>query len=221
MQEQVFFSFRDVDWPRTRAYSMGNYGQIFVNLRGREPEGCVSPGDEYEDLLDELTERLYSLEDPESGEKVVERVFRASEAYSGRHVDKAPDLMFLTRGMEYKALGLSDFTSPRVLEPVYGCTGNHRMEGILAILGRGVINEAGSAVGATIEDLAPTILYMLGAGVPLDVDGRVLEGVFTPEFLSTHPVEYAETAQTAREGRGYSLEEEEELAQRLKGLGYV
>ncbi|HJX39513.1 MAG TPA: alkaline phosphatase family protein [Anaerolineae bacterium] len=221
LQEQVFFSFRDVDWSRTRAYSMGNYGQIFVNLRGREPEGCVTPGHEYEGLLDELTERLYSLEDPDSGEKVVERVFRASEVYRGRYVDKAPDLMFLTRGMEYKALGLSDFTSPRVLEPVYGCTGNHRMEGILAVQGRGVINEAGSAVGATIEDLAPTILYVLGVGVPPDMDGRVLEGVFTPEYLSTHPVEYGETKQVAPQGRGYSLEEEEELAQRLKGLGYV
>jgi hypothetical protein len=95
------------------------------------------------------------------------------------------------------------------------------MEGILAVQGRGVINEAGSAVGATIEDLAPTILYVLGVGVPPDMDGRVLEGVFTPEYLSTHPVEYGETKQVAPQGRGYSLEEEEELVQRLKGLGYV
>jgi predicted AlkP superfamily phosphohydrolase/phosphomutase len=221
LQEQVFFSFRDADWSRTRAYSMGNYGQIFVNLRGREPAGCVSPGHEYEGLLDELTERLYSLEDPESGEKVVESVFRASDVYSGRYVDRAPDLMFLTRGMEYKALGLSDFTSPRVLEPVYGCTGNHRMEGILAVQGRGVINEAGTVVGAAIEDLAPTILHMLGVPVPLDMDGRVLEGVFTPGFLSTHAVEYDETEQAVPQGRAYSLEEEQELAQRLRGLGYV
>ncbi|HUS71383.1 MAG TPA: alkaline phosphatase family protein [Anaerolineae bacterium] len=221
LQERVFFSFREVDWSRTRAYSMGNYGQIFVNLRGREPGGCVSPGHEYEELLDELTERLHSLEDPESGERVVERVFRASDLYSGGYVDRAPDLMFMTRGMEYKAQGLSDFTSPRVLEPVYGCTGNHRMEGILAVQGQGVVNEAGTVVGAAIEDLAPTILYMLGVPVPGDMDGRVLESVFTPEFLSTHPVEYGETMPSAPQGRGYSLEEEEELSQRLKGLGYV
>jgi arylsulfatase A-like enzyme len=84
-----------------------------------------------------------------------------------------------------------------------------------------VINEAGTAVGAAIEDLAPTILHMLGVPVPLDMDGRVLESVFTPGFLSTHPVEYGETTQSAPQGRGYSPEEEEELARRLKGLGYV
>ena len=33
-----------VDWSRTRAYSFGNIGQIYVNLRGREPEGIVEPG---------------------------------------------------------------------------------------------------------------------------------------------------------------------------------
>jgi predicted AlkP superfamily phosphohydrolase/phosphomutase len=221
LQERVFFSFRDVDWSRTRAYSMGNYGQIFVNLRGREPEGCVSPGRDYEGLLDEVTERLYSIEDPESEEKVVESVFRSNDVYRGRYVDRAPDLMFVTRGMEYKALGLSDFTSPRVLEPVYGCTGNHRMEGILAVRGQGVINEAGTAIGAAIEDLAPTILYTLGVPVPPDMDGRVLESIFTPEFVSKHSVEYGETTESAPQSRGYSLEEEEELAQRLRGLGYV
>jgi predicted AlkP superfamily phosphohydrolase/phosphomutase len=221
LQERVFFSFRDVDWSRTRAYTMGNYGQIFVNLRGREPAGCVSPGREYEGLLDELTERLYSLQDPDSGEKVVERVFRAGDVYAGRYVDKAPDLMFLTRGMEYKALGLSDFTSPHVFEPVYGCTGNHRMDGILAVQGQGVIKEADTVVGAVIEDLAPTILYLLGVPVPLDMDGRVLEEFFTPEFLSAHPVQFDETTRAVPQGRGYSPEEEEELAERLKGLGYV
>jgi hypothetical protein len=95
------------------------------------------------------------------------------------------------------------------------------MEGILAVLGRGVINEGGSAVGAKIEDLAPTILYMLGVPVPPDMDGRVLEEFFTPEFLSAHPVQLGETAQSVPQGRGYSPQEEEELAQRLKGLGYV
>jgi len=223
LQEQVFFSFRDVDWSRTRAYSMGNYGQIFANLRGREPEGCVSPGDEYERLLDELTDRLCGLVDPESGERVIERVFRGHEVYSGKYVDAAPDLMFLTRNMEYKALGLSDFNSPRVLEPVYGCTGNHRMEGILAAHGRAVIRQGTKVEGAGIQDLAPTVLHLLGVPVPLDMDGSVLEDMFTTSYRSQHPVKYMETVDllAVPDDRGLSPEEEEELARRLKGLGYV
>ena len=223
LQERVFLSFRDVDWSRTRAYSMGNYGQIYANLRGREPQGCVKPGPEYEALLEELTEKLGSLVDPESGKKVVERVFRAHDVYSGEFVDQAPDLLFLTSDMQYKALGLSDFNSPRVLEPVYGCTGNHRMEGLVALQGNEVIGEGITIEGASIEDLAPTILYLLGVPVPREMDGEVLRSAFSPGFWRAHPVESddREAMSEPPAERSYSQEEEEELARRLRGLGYV
>ena len=32
--------FQDVDWPRTRAYSLG-FASLYLNLKGREGEGCV------------------------------------------------------------------------------------------------------------------------------------------------------------------------------------
>lgn len=230
LQEKVFFSLHDVDWSRTEAYSMGNYGQIFVNLKGREPQGCVNHGAEYEEVLHKLTDKLYSLVDPESGEKVVEKVLRRDEVYCGKYVEQAADLMFLTRDMDYKALGLSDFNSPRILEPVFGCTGNHRMNGMLALRGRQVIRENAVLESAAIQDIAPTILYILGVPIPGEVDGVVLNEVFTPDFLGEHQVKYADLEGRAPvpegrvpvpEGRAYSPEEEEELARRLKGLGYV
>jgi predicted AlkP superfamily phosphohydrolase/phosphomutase len=223
LQEKVFFSFRDVDWARTKAYSMGNYGQIFVNLKGREPKGCVSPGAEYEEVLNELTERLHDLVDEESGDKIIDKVFRREEVYSGRYVERAADLMFLTKDMEYKALGLSDFNSPRTIEPVFGCTGNHRMKGMLALRGEGAIREGGTIDRAAIQDLAPTILYLLGVPIPTEMDGIVLQNVFTPDFRMDHQPRYEDSqGRPARpEGSGYSPEEEEELTRMLKGLGYV
>jgi predicted AlkP superfamily phosphohydrolase/phosphomutase len=223
LQEMIFCSLRDVDWSRTRAYSMGNYGQILVNLKGREPQGCVNPGAEYEDVLDRLTERLYSLVDQESGERIIEKVFRREELYYGKYVDRAADLMFLTKDMEYKALGLSDLNSPRTLEPVYGCTGNHRMKGMLALRGKDIIGEGAVIEGATILDLAPTILYILGVPVPVGLDGVVLKDVFTPDFWREHQMQYADSQDSSSvpEGRGYSAEEEEELARMLRGLGYA
>jgi predicted AlkP superfamily phosphohydrolase/phosphomutase len=222
-QERVFCSFRDVDWPRTEAYSMGNYGQIYVNLKGREPQGCVNPGAEHEEVLDRLTDRLCSLVDPESGETVIERVFRKEEVYRGKYVEGAADLMFQTKGMEYKALGLSDFNSPRILEPVFGCTGNHRMRGMLALRGKGVIREGAVIDGAAIQDLAPTILYVLGVPIPGEMDGVVLNEVFTSDYLGVREATYSDpVGRTALpEGRGYSPEEEEELVEMLRGLGYA
>ncbi len=223
LQERLFCSLRDVDWSRTRAYSMGNYGQIFVNLKGREPQGSVNPGRECDEVLDQLADELYGLVDPETGERVIERVFRTEEVYDGKHAARAPDLMFLTKDMEYKALGLSDFNSPRVLEPVYGCTGNHRTDGILALQGKGVIRQGATIEAARIQDLAPTILYVLGVEIPREMDGAVLRDAFTSSFWSGHAVRYAESEDRAStpEARGYSGEEEEELTRMLKGLGYA
>jgi predicted AlkP superfamily phosphohydrolase/phosphomutase len=223
LQEMIFCSLRDVDWSRTTAYSMGNYGQIFVNLKGREPQGSVSPGAEYEKVLNRLTEELYSLVDPESGERIVHKVFRREDVYCGKYVDRAADLMFLTKDMDYKALGLSDFNSPQILEPVYGCTGNHRMNGVLALRGKEVIRKGEVIGGAMIQDLAPTILYILGVPIPVEMDGVVLKDVFTTDFWEEQQAQYADAEDhtSLPRGRGYSPEEEEELARMLRGLGYA
>jgi predicted AlkP superfamily phosphohydrolase/phosphomutase len=63
-----FLSFADVDWRRTRAYTLGgNMTGFWVNLKGREPEGHVSPGADYEEVREELMDRLIGLRDPIPG----------------------------------------------------------------------------------------------------------------------------------------------------------
>ena len=56
MGESLFLSRRHIDWSRTRAYAQGNFGQIFLNLKGRQPNGCVAPEDA-RSLLDDLKAR--------------------------------------------------------------------------------------------------------------------------------------------------------------------
>jgi predicted AlkP superfamily phosphohydrolase/phosphomutase len=53
-----------VDWSQTQAYSLGNEGQIRLNVAGREPMGCVQPGEEYEQVRDEIMDRLREMTDP-------------------------------------------------------------------------------------------------------------------------------------------------------------
>ncbi|MFN3477142.1 MAG: alkaline phosphatase family protein, partial [Candidatus Methylomirabilales bacterium] len=81
-----------VDWGRTRAYSVG-CGKIYVNLRGREGQGIVEPGAEYEALRDELRARLKAWRDPKTGDPVVHHVYRAEEAHWGEYLAAAPDLI--------------------------------------------------------------------------------------------------------------------------------
>jgi predicted AlkP superfamily phosphohydrolase/phosphomutase len=222
LQRRIFLSLDDVDWHRSQVYSVGNFGQLYVNLKGREPDGCVSPGAEYEAVLNDLTRRLQTLVDPETGEPVIGDIYRRDEVYDGAHAAKAADLMFLTRDMQYKAMGLSDFSSQRVFDPVYGTTGHHRMNGLMIWHGSGVVREGVSLAGARIYDLAPTILYLMGQPVPQQMDGRVLLDLFTPEFRQAHAVAYAEsTPGTAASPAVYTEQEMGEMRDLLQALGYV
>jgi predicted AlkP superfamily phosphohydrolase/phosphomutase len=216
-----FLSWRDIDWTKTKAYSFGNVGQIFINLRGREPQGIVEPGEEYAELREQIISMLAELRDPETGAQLAEHIYRREEVYSGEQAKELPDILLLPLNMEYGATGLSAFVSNQVVAPSFAYSGSHRMEGVFMLSGHGV--RPGSVVqGAQIVDMAPTILHLLGLAVPRDMDGRVLTEAFDQGFLATRPVEYSdEAAIPGPVGRGLSEEEAEQVTERLRGLGYV
>ncbi len=220
---RAFLSLHDVDWSRTRAYAKGNYGQLFLNRRGREPHGIVSDA-ETDDVLRELQSDLRAIRDTRTGEPLIGEVWRKEELYSGPFLDRAPDLTFLPRDMRHKALGTVDFTSHRFREPVYGNSGDHRMDGVFFMRGPGV--RSGAALErANLIDVAPTILHHLGVGVPADFDGRVLEEAFTDEERAARPivvtaVGVGDAERTAYDS-GLSPEAAREIRDRLKGIGYL
>jgi predicted AlkP superfamily phosphohydrolase/phosphomutase len=221
-QRRVFLSFHDVDWSRTRAFSMGNYGQIYINLKGREKHGIISPGAQYRNVISVLSRSLMSLQDPETGEQIVQRIHKPIELYSGPYSNRAPDLMFDTRE-QYKAFGLTDFSSPHVFEPVYGSTGHHRLHGVLIAHGKGVIRTKSSINGARIEDITPTVLYLMGHEISSAMDGNVLLDLFQPDFVRSHQVLYQQDDDQGERTNpeAYSEEDEAVLRDWLRSLGYV
>jgi len=221
LQRQLFLSLDDVDWSTTKAYSIGNFGQIYVNLKGREPEGAVEPGAEYEAVVDEIVQKLEQLRDPETNDLIVERIFRRDDLYDGAYAEDAPDVMFFTKDMVYKPMGLSDFSSPNLLDPVYGTTGHHRSNGTFICYNPKLVPAEKEVQGAYIYDLAPTILHLMGDAVPQEMDGRVLQEIFNAEFQQV-PVKYTKTADSAsRKHPAYSDEQEGQLKEMLRSLGYV
>jgi len=85
-----------VDWTKSRAYAMG-LGDVYVNLRGRERDGIVAPGAEYENLRAELARGLLELTDPATGERAVSRVFKREEVYRRYDPRLIPDLIVANR----------------------------------------------------------------------------------------------------------------------------
>jgi predicted AlkP superfamily phosphohydrolase/phosphomutase len=90
MQEQPP-RFQDVDWTKTKAYALGLNG-VYVNLRGRERNGIVSPA-EYEKVLDQLEAELLAMQDPRNGRNPVTLVTRTRRDFHGPHLALGPDII--------------------------------------------------------------------------------------------------------------------------------
>lgn len=219
--KKFFLSYGDVDWSKTRAYAIGSTaGQIYMNLQGREPEGILLLGNDYQWARDEIIEALSGLIDEETGEKVVGELYRKEDLYSGPNVDKAPDIVFLPKGLETVAFGEYEFASHRLIDSSRGLSGAHRMDGLLMMSGMN-LKKGVMVNNAHIMDLAPTVLYLMGLPIPKDLDGKVLEDVLVDGLLNSHPVNVSdETSGTMADGDTYSEEEEKQLKGYLKSLGY-
>ena len=214
-------SLDDVDWSRTRAYCKSGLGQIIINMKGREPEGIVNPGQEYENLKRELIRKLKDFMNELTGGKEGVEVYAREDIYCGDCFDEMPDVTFLANKIGYQAGNLIDFGSNRTITDTTLNTGHHTMDGIL--LARGESLQKGVSInGSTIMDITPTVLYLMGCKIPEDMDGKVLKGIFKEAFLEKHPVEFMEPKQAKRETRGeMSPEEQKKVLERLRNLGYI
>ena len=222
LMKLVFLSFLDVDWSRSKAYSFGRHlGSIYLNVKGREPEGIVEPGREYEQVREEIMRLARGFVHPCTGEPLIGEILKREDIYQGPYLDRAPDLILRPRDERNIFFGLADFGSNVTVDTVYRYSGMHRDYGLLIMTGKGV--KKGAAIeGAGIEDLAPTILYAMECPVPQDMDGRVLSEVFTEEFRNQVTLLQSEEG-SSRElhETAYTKEAEEEIKDRLRGLGYL
>ncbi len=222
LMKLVFLSFLDVDWSRSKAYSFGRHlGSIYINLKGREPEGIVAPGQEYEEVREEIIEQARKFKDPRTGEPLLGQILRKEDIYQGPHLDRAPDLILRPRDERNIFFGLADFGSNITVDTVYRYSGMHRDYGMLIMKG-GPARKGVRVEGAQITDLAPTILYTMGAPIPRDMDGRPLLEALQEEYVKSLAPAYSEVG-SGRELKdtGYTEEGEKEIEERLRGLGYL
>ena len=135
----VFLSFLDVDWSHSRAYSFGRHlGSIYVNVKGREPQGIVEPGAEYEAVRDEIERLAREFRDPRTGRPLIGQVIRREEVYSGPYLDQAPDLILRPSDPSDIFFGLADFGHRNTVDTVYRYSGMHRDDGMLIMNGPGI-----------------------------------------------------------------------------------
>jgi predicted AlkP superfamily phosphohydrolase/phosphomutase len=160
-----------IDWARTRVWGDGGYySRIFLNVRGREPEGIVEP-EAVEALRDELIAKLEALGD-ENGDPIGTRVFRPEGLYHAVN-GVPPDLICYFGNLTWRSIGSVGDGRVHVRENDTGPDdANHAKFGIYIFDGPGMPQSPPH--GARLFDIAPTVLAALGQPVPEDMQGRSL-----------------------------------------------
>ncbi|NLF00808.1 MAG: hypothetical protein GX601_07505 [Anaerolineales bacterium] len=220
--------FSGIDWRRTRAFSEERRGSIWINVRGREPEGIVEPGEEYDALRAEIAEGLQAVRNPETNEPVARRVWRREELFDGPYLERIPDLLLEVAspacfmrydrgndGPSLRTLTAQDLSKLDV-------NGDHRMDGTLVVWGPGI--RPGHTLDRTdIRDVFPTVCYLMGVAIPDDIEGALAEDAFRPDWIERHTprVEHRSPDADSPETRYYSEDEAREVEDRLAGLGYL
>ena len=209
-------TFGDIVWEETRAFARGLFGQIWLNLRGREPLGQVEPGPEAEVILASIERALLALRTPDGREPLIDAVFRAEDLYEGPLTRGAPDLIVVPRDYRWMTRSGREFGPRGALfgPAAVGHTGNHRMDGVLVAGGPG-IPPHDSLPRQRLLDLTPTALALLGIEVPRRLDGKPMTQLLGCD------VGWTDELPTRCPPGPQGAVDPERLAAQLEGLGYL
>jgi len=154
-----------VDWKKTKAIALPQ-GPIYIPTK-----------ENYEELRNELIEKLKKLKDPETGKNVFQGIYKREEIYWGPYVNKAPDIMVLDDDEYHNRGGLLN-------KEIFGTSewkGNNARYGLFLLNGPG-IKKGEKIPHIHIYDLAPIVLTLFGIKPPEDMDGVVRKELFMDDF---------------------------------------
>jgi predicted AlkP superfamily phosphohydrolase/phosphomutase len=169
--------WENVDWSHTRAYAMG-LGEMYINVKGRESQGIVNPGPEYDALKSELKSRLVTMTDMETMEHPVRRVLAREEIYRQFDPNMIPDL-FVTNNDGYRVSWQTSLGGipKNLIEPnKQTWSGDHCsvdpeiVKGIFFYSRKVATDRA-----PYIADVYPTVLGLLDVKAPYELDGVELK----------------------------------------------
>ncbi len=161
-----------IDWANTTAWGDGGYyGRLFINVKGREPQGTVDPSD-YERVRDEIKQKLEAMPGPD-GSPLGTRVIKPQDAYPTVK-GVAPDLIVYFADLEWRSVGTVNMEGGDIYtyENDTGPDGaNHDKKGVF-ILRNLPGQPTGTAEGLNLIDVGPTLMKLYGLPEPEGVEGR-------------------------------------------------
>jgi len=168
--------FDNTDWSKTRAYGMG-LNSLYINERGREGTGTVTPGPDKDNLVREIAQKLEALTDPKTGERAVLKAFVAKDTYHGSNLALAPDIVLgFNRGYRISWQSpLGGFPREVLEDNTQKWSGDH-MSAPEVLPGIVFANRKITAEAPALHDLTASVLGVFGVDTPKEMIGKnVLE----------------------------------------------
>jgi len=174
-----------IDWSRTKVYQATSI-HLFINVKGRDPQGIVEMGREYEEVQDQVIKLLYDLEDPETGVRPISLALRKEDArILGLFGDRIGDIICVTREGYYFSRWGAPIKGGEVISTArLGAGHGHLLPttkygvgslgAFFVMAGPGVKKGCVSPKPIFLTDIAPTLAYLLGIPCPREADGKVI-----------------------------------------------
>ena len=193
-----------------------NFAFIDIN-----PPNEVNPL-EFEKVVNRVVSALKSTIDPQSGEPLVRAIHKTEDIMWGSATSVAPPLILETDSdcnISYEfTYDRHEFRMAKT-NPVP----THTMHGIFIANGPGVQSQKMENFEPKIWDVMPTILHILDVPPPNNLDGRLLKEIFISNSDLAKRSQQEPTAYPVqkRKKKGLTTQEQEEVADRLRQLGYI
>jgi predicted AlkP superfamily phosphohydrolase/phosphomutase len=183
------------------------------------------PAEQYDTVRENIAERLMQAVDEMTGDPLVKRVVKSEDYYYGEYLAEAPSLIIeFCEGYQYGGTLLTmnqamESSTRAALSNATHLQGTHGLAGIIGAVGPNIAKGKRCSM-IHMVDVAPTVLSLLDVGPPDDLDGGIASELFVnapspSQTVSSRPNEPHEPASS------YSEEEEAEVRERLRGLGYI
>jgi predicted AlkP superfamily phosphohydrolase/phosphomutase len=224
-----------VIWEKTVAYSEHGRNVVNINLKGRNKFGIVEPQD-FDRTCDQVIAQLLEWRDPDTGLPVVKAVKKRAEMYHGPYTQHSSDLY-----VHWNGEVILQRPAPEVIQRrKFWWNGTHRPHGVFLAIGPD-IKPASQPQEACVYDVVPTVLQLLGAEIPANLDGRILHEVLLATSTKAPAAANAATTNTSVDSSTQtasptttstisspeeastelSEEEQADVAEKLRGLGYL
>jgi len=154
-----------INWTKTRAVGQRSV-YVYVNLKGRDPDGIVEPGEEYHHVQDEIIKAITEYVDPRTGRKPILFALRKEDArFINIYGDYVGDVVFALSehigGQHGPFLPTAEW-------------GLGSLRGLFAMAGPGIKKGVELERNVWCLDMIPTICYLAGWPMPRDAEGAII-----------------------------------------------